>query len=162
MDHGRVGKWTTHEGWSDLRSSSPAFCTTDASGSRSHATKARWLLAGICLASPGASGNHSSIVTMRWSLGDVAEALADHADELSENPARRNPRKCPFYSRNATHSQNHRSVRNVSLFVSFWHCLFVLQCGFSALKHRLQKHVTATFLPGDRSSLDRLFHGIRL
>jgi hypothetical protein len=41
---------------------------------------------------------------MGLNLVDVAEGLADHADELSENPARRNPPKCSFYSRNATHS----------------------------------------------------------
>jgi hypothetical protein len=78
-----------------------------------------WLLAEICLASPGASGNHNSILTMGWNLGDLAEALADQADEIDENPARRNPPKCSFCSRNATHSQKHRSVRDVSLFVSF-------------------------------------------
>jgi hypothetical protein len=47
-------------------------------------------------------------------LGDVWEALAGHTDELRENSARRSPPECSFYSRDATYSQNHQSVRDVS------------------------------------------------
>jgi hypothetical protein len=38
-------------------------------------------------------------------FGDVPEAIAGWADEFSENPFRRSPPECSFYSRDATHSK---------------------------------------------------------